>query len=179
MPLSCRPFSVNVYALSKVWFRSSTINYREGDIKSILSSIKQWIYADLLFKPEEFILFKSTATGGLGLVSIKLKALACLIRTFLELSVNPHFLHSQYLSILFRVNILEEDMNCPKMPPYYDKEFFEIIRVALKSGLDIENMKIKHWYNFLLICDENHDRLSRAELSSPDIFWPAVWAKVS
>ena len=40
MPLSLRPFSANTFALSKVWFRTSTVNLRETDYASIISSLK-------------------------------------------------------------------------------------------------------------------------------------------
>ena len=52
MPLTSRPFSANTFALSKVWFRCSTINIRQCDIASINSSVKRWMYADLLLKPQ-------------------------------------------------------------------------------------------------------------------------------
>ena len=59
LPLIQRPFSVNTYALSKVWYRTACVNLRESDFHAINSSIKKWIYADLLFKPEEMVLFRS------------------------------------------------------------------------------------------------------------------------
>ena len=51
MGLTMRPLSVNNFALSKVWFRSGSVDLREGDISAINSSIKSWLYADLLMKP--------------------------------------------------------------------------------------------------------------------------------
>ena len=53
MPLTQRPWSVNCYALSKVWFRSYCIDLRLLDFSSINSKIKSWLYADQLIKPEE------------------------------------------------------------------------------------------------------------------------------
>ena len=40
MPLRLRPYSVNTFALSKVWFRCSTVNLREGDYAAVNSSVK-------------------------------------------------------------------------------------------------------------------------------------------
>ena len=88
MALSLRPYSANTFALSKVWFRTATVNLRESDYLSINSSIKKWIYADLLLKPEEILLFRPVQKGGLGLVSVKHKGTAFLIRMFLELAAN-------------------------------------------------------------------------------------------
>ena len=96
MPLSQRPYSINTYALSKVWFRSASVNLREMDFKSINSSIKQWLYADVLLKPEEFVLFQQVEDGGLGLTSVKHKALAMLIRNFINLAYNPKYLNSLF-----------------------------------------------------------------------------------
>ena len=40
MPLTSRPFSVNTFVLSKIWFKCSTINLRRGDITAINSTVK-------------------------------------------------------------------------------------------------------------------------------------------
>ena len=39
LPLCLRPYSVNTYALSKVWHRSSSVNFREGDFLAINSAV--------------------------------------------------------------------------------------------------------------------------------------------
>ena len=91
LPLIQRPFSVNTYALSKVWYRTSCVNLRESDLVAINSSIKKWIYADLLFKPEEMVLFRNVKDGGLALVSCKFKSLAFRIKTFLELAAHQSY----------------------------------------------------------------------------------------
>ena len=102
MPYTCRPFSINNYASSKIWFKSHTVNLRETDYKNMNSSLKKWLYADQFIKPEESVLYRSPTQGGLGLINIKLKSKACLLRTFLELAINPKYLHSLYHSNMFR-----------------------------------------------------------------------------
>ena len=57
MPLVSRPFSINTYCLSKLWFRSSSVDMREGDISAITSKVKSYCYQDLLLKPSEVTLF--------------------------------------------------------------------------------------------------------------------------
>ena len=47
LPLACRPFSVNSYCLSKVWFRTHSVDLRVGDIQAISSVCKSWIYQDM------------------------------------------------------------------------------------------------------------------------------------
>ena len=108
MPLSLRPYSGNTFALSKVWFCTSTVNLRETDFASINSFLKKWIYANLILKPEELLLFRPVKSGGLGLVSIKQKSTAFLIRTFMEVAANPEYQTSQYLNSLYQFYILEE-----------------------------------------------------------------------
>ena len=57
-PLVCRPFSVNTFCLSKIWFRTHTVDMREGDITNITSTVKQYIYQDMFEKPSELLLFR-------------------------------------------------------------------------------------------------------------------------
>ena len=129
MPLSQRLFSANCYALSKVWFKCSVVNLRVQDISSINSSVKSWLYQDLLLKPSELVLFRSTEDGGLGLHNVKVRALALLIRTFLETAANPQFIHSLFHEQLFRFHVLEEhSLPDPGFTPYYDKDFFSLIQ---------------------------------------------------
>ena len=62
MPLTQRPWSINSYALSKVWYKCNSIDLRIMDINSITSKVKSWLYADQLEKPEEIVLYRP----GLG-----------------------------------------------------------------------------------------------------------------
>ena len=84
MPLVCRPFSLNTYCLSKVWFRTSSVDMRAGDITAITSKIKSYCYQDLYQKPSEVLLYRGVDEGGLGLHHLKSKALANLISTFIQ-----------------------------------------------------------------------------------------------
>ena len=60
MPLTLRPFSANNYALSKVWFKCSSINLRNQDIDAINSLVKSWLYQDCLEKPRELVLYRDS-----------------------------------------------------------------------------------------------------------------------
>ena len=55
MHLSMRSWSLNQYCLSKVWFRSHSVDLRVMDVNNIMSSVKGWLYADQLFKPKEML----------------------------------------------------------------------------------------------------------------------------
>ena len=79
MPLSQRAFSANCYALSKVWFKCSVVNLRVQDHLSISSQIKSWLYQDMLIKPSELVLYRSTEVGGLGFINVNIRSMALLI----------------------------------------------------------------------------------------------------
>ena len=152
MPLTLRPYTANNYASSKVWFKCSSMNLRVQDITSITRQVKSWLYQDCLEKPNELVLYRSSEDGSLGLFNVKLRALALLIRSFLETAVNPTFSHSLFHEILFRYHILGEvSLPDPGLPPYYDKEFFEVIRhYHFNSPMNVETMSTREWYRALL-----------------------------
>ena len=90
MALNLRPHSVNCFALSKLQYRFNVIDPRVSDIKYYLSQSKSFLYADLLEKPEELILYRDVGDGGLGLYHIPSRAAAALASTFLQTALNPN-----------------------------------------------------------------------------------------
>ena len=187
MPLTQRPWSINSYALSKVWYKCNCIDLRVADITSITSKVKTWLYADQFEKPEELILYRPSSKGGLGMQSVKFKALAMLIRSFLETAINPKYLHSLYHTSLFKFHVLlDRDIPDPGLPPYYTKDFFTTIRdVHENSPLNVATMSSSDWYTVLVednITMPAHDgdstrqfKSSRAELAWPDNDWDHTW----
>ena len=81
----------SAYALPKSWYISHCIELRAQDISSINSRIKSWLYADLLEKPAEIVKHRPRFLGGLGVHHVKLKALAILIRSFIESAIVDRF----------------------------------------------------------------------------------------
>ena len=71
MSITQRGHSVNTYCLSKLWFKTASVDLRSLDIAKITSQIKSWIYADQLEKPQEMVLYRSRKQGGLGKASKK------------------------------------------------------------------------------------------------------------
>ena len=187
MPLTLRPFSANTYVLAKVWFKCSSMNLRVQDITGINSQVKSWMYQDCFEKPNELVLYRDAKEGGLGLLNVKMRALACLIRTFLETAANPSFRHSLLHEILFRYHVLDDTgLNDPGMPPYYDDQFFKTIKHYHEhSPLNIAVMSLKQWYTVLMednvlmspATDNSPQCLLpiRVELLSPTIDWPNTW----
>ena len=82
MPLTQRGHSVNNYCLSKIWFKSASIDLRVLDITKITSLVKSWVFADQLEKPEELVLFRSRNKGGLNIINVKVRAMAEQITSF-------------------------------------------------------------------------------------------------
>ena len=58
MPLLDRPISINTYALSKIWYRASSINFKIGDIDTMQAKIKSWLTQDMFEKPQEMVLYR-------------------------------------------------------------------------------------------------------------------------
>ena len=189
MDLSSRPWSLNSYALTKVWFKCHTVDLRISDISSITSKVKSWLFQDQLEKPEEMILFRPIAMGGLGLHNVKIKSLASLIRTFMETAVHPSFLHNMFHTILYRVYVLQDDSisSPPPLPPYFSITFFNSIRwVKENTPLNVAIMTTAQWYRVLLeqevtmVEAENNTMefiRSRTELASPGTDWELTWRR--
>ena len=98
------------------------MNLRELDYKNITSSAKTWLYADMLLKPEETVLHRQAEAGGLSLVNVKMKALAGLIRSFLETACISKYRQSLYHQLLLRYHVYEDrSIENPGYPPFYNR----------------------------------------------------------
>ena len=152
MPLNMRSWSVNQYCLSKVFFRTHSVDLRVMDVTKITSSVKSWLYADQLLKPEEMVMYRPSSFGGLGVLNVKFKAMAGLIKSFLETAGNDKFRSSLYHTLLFRYHVLlDRSIPNPGIPPFYSKDFFsKIQKVHQESPLNIFYMTEKDWYTLLL-----------------------------
>ena len=151
MHLSMRFSSVNSFVLSKVWFKCGSVDLPVADINAINSSVKSWLYADMLEKPSEMVMCRPTSHGGLGVHSVKHRAQAILIRTFLETAAHPQFTHSLLHSHMFQYRILDnKSLPNPGFLPYYPEHFFLIIRkVHEQTPLDVKTMSISQWARIL------------------------------
>ena len=152
MPISQRPWSLNNYALSKVYYRCNSVDLRVKDLSSITSKIKSWLFMDQFEKPEDIIIYRPISHGGLGLDNVKYKAQSRLITSFLETSTNPKFTHSLYHEDLFKYYVLEDrSFPDPWLPPYHTTSFFQVIKNMKEQGtLNISKMSSKDWYRVLL-----------------------------
>ena len=187
MPLTLRPYSANTYALSKVWFKCSSVNLRNQDIDSITSQVKSWLYQDCLEKPSELVLYRDSLVGGLGLFHVKTRSLALLIRSFMETASNPNFRHNLLHEVLFRYHVLGEDsLPNPGFLPYYDQTFFTTTKHYHEAcPMNISTMTTKQWYRLLLedriLMNTGADGTSqdllpvRVELLHPGLDWPTIW----
>ena len=186
MELTRRSWSLNQYCLSKIWFRTHSVDLRVMDLNSITSSVKSWLYADQMFKPEEMIIFRPPSYGGLGVHSVKWKAMAGLIRSFLETACNEKFQTSLFHSQLYRYHILDDrTIPNPGFPPFYNAEFFKIIKkVHEDSPLNVAHMSEKQWYAVLIEDNVTMESTngeqrqyipSRIELKNPETNWEHSW----
>ena len=100
MSLNLRPHSINLYEYSKLLYRCNWVDLRIADVKMFSKTAKSFLYADLLEKPCQLVLFREIEQGGLGLTCIQTRATAALITTFLQTSINPTFTRNLYHSDL-------------------------------------------------------------------------------
>ena len=182
-PLVVRPYSLNSYCLSKLWFKTSSLDLRASDVTFLHARAKSYIYQDLLQNPSELVLFRPAGEGGLGLQHVQCKARAHLIATFLQTAANPRFVSSQFHTALYKYHVLEEQEGVPSpgFTPYYKKDFFDTIKkVHRNSPLNPVHMTISQWYMYLL--EENITmvedqegrrtaRLCRVEELQPEVNW--------
>ena len=134
------------------------------------------------------VIHRPHSYGGLGLHSVKYKALAGYITTFLQTASNPSFCPNLLHSLLYRKYILEEEVPCAPdpPPPYFSKEFFSIIKnVKNDSPLNIIAMREKDWVRYLTEeyitmtsepSGQRHYTPCKAELAVPNTDWSLCWA---
>ena len=187
MPLTLRPWSLNTYCLSKLWYRTACVDLRVGDTTTITSSIKGWLYQDLLLKPQEIMMYRQVYEGGLAVYNVKVRAMAMLLYTFLVQAVSPVFTASIYYNSLYRWHVLEDrDIPNPGRPPYYSSKFFAIIKdVQANSPLNVAHLSVKQWYRLLLEQGTTHTSedlsvppaliLSKLELDNPELDMSATY----
>ena len=176
VPFCARSFSINCHALSKIWYRTSCVDVRKGDIKKMTSFIKGWIYQDKLVKPQEELLYRSVKDGGLGLFHLESKVLANLICCFLETAGHPDFHENFFHRSLLDFHVRGIGVKDPGRPPYYSQEFFAIIKEATEEGLNVFDFKVKDWYSRLVrnmthetINMEQSLKVSRIEYLYPQV----------
>ena len=189
MPVTQRGWSLNSYALSKIWSRTKCVDLRACDISNITKTYKSWLYQDMFAKPEEIMLHRPHHYGGLDLHSLKYKATAGFITTFLQTAVNPTYCQNLLHSLLYRKYVLSEDTpTAPDPPPpYFTPDIFSSIRKAKEeSPLNIVTMTEKDWSrllteDFLTMTPDpetgqRHYIPCRVELASPSTDWSLSWA---
>ena len=189
MPITQRSWSLNSFALSKVWFRTRCVPLRECDFKKISSSCKSWLYQDRFAKPEETVLHRPHHYGGLALHSVKYKSMAGFITTFLQTATNPKFRQNLLHNLLFRKYVLGEDVQAAPNPPppYLPLDMFAIIKkVKEETPLNITTMAEKDWTRLLtedfvtmtVVSDSGQQQFTpcRAEVASPTTDWTRCWS---
>ena len=97
-------------------------------------------------------MYRPRGKGGLGVHNVQCKALAILIRSFLETAVNPKFIKNHYHNALFRWHVLDDKTcNEPRNCPYYSSDFYSSIRQMVQDRLmNIATMSTKQWYLVLM-----------------------------
>ena len=72
-------------------------------------------------------MFKPKMVGGLGVQHVKFKAMAILIRSFIESAVDPKFINNAYHHALYRYHVIgDTTLPNPGYTLYYDEKFFKV-----------------------------------------------------
>ena len=80
LPLTKRAWSINSYCLPSLWYRTGCLDLRVGDSDAIASSVKSWLFQDMLEKPQEMITYRSVELGGLAIHNVKAHGLVTCTR---------------------------------------------------------------------------------------------------
>ena len=90
LPLTQRGWSLNCYALSKVWFRTKCVDLRVCNTKSFMSSCKSWLYQDIFEKPAETVLYllQILHTDPIFYTTKSIRNIFWRKKMFLELQIN-------------------------------------------------------------------------------------------
>ena len=73
LPLFSRPFSLNTYCMSKVWFRTSCVNLRALDVSAIKTKVKSYVGQGLFQKPGEIVLYRNVGEGAWDYTTYRVK----------------------------------------------------------------------------------------------------------
>ena len=101
------------------------------------------------------MLYKGRQEGGLNMINVKYRAMAELIKSFLDTAINPTFKRNIYHQALYSWHVEGvRTIPDPGHPPYYSTEFFNAIKEVKAEGLlRLSGMTLGMWYKVLL---ENH-----------------------
>ena len=151
-PLICRPYAANMYVMSKLCYKAAILDLRCKDLRAIQSSIKSWIFQDMLLKPRESILHRDAVDGGMGLLHVQTRCQAVLAKTFVDQGHTAAPCDNLFLKSLYRAHIIEDlDKSCAKRPQYFPASLFAIIKKVHKSLKgNIFNMSTNRWQHFIL-----------------------------
>ena len=128
--LVLKPHLANVYLLSKISHKAAAVHLRSTDVKKLQSAIRSWVTQELLRKPKEVLLYRSTEEGGLGLVNVHARAMANLTRSFLQ-SVHT----SSYMLAIFKAFVKEEEeaKQFVKKPSFFPDSMYVLIKEAYRD----------------------------------------------
>ena len=128
--LVLKPHLANVYLLSKISHKAAAVHLRSTDVKKLQSAIRSWVTQELLRKPKEVLLYRSTEEGGHGLVNVHARAMANLTRSFLQ-SVHT----SSYMLAIFKAFVKEEEeaKQFVKKTSFFPDSMYVLIKEAYRD----------------------------------------------
>ena len=152
MSLLDHSHAINAMVLSKIWYISSVIPPRLGDIQKITTSIKSFLFQDQYLRPSDLVVYRSTTDGGLGLTHILSRCQALIICSFLETAIIPGFRWSLSNKELFNQNVLDLSPHFKvDFSLFHNKTLFNLIKaVKNASPTALHKMSLKQLYSTLV-----------------------------
>ena len=90
------------------------------------------------------MLYRSKEFGGLQLVNVKARAMANLLKTFIDQCYYGSPFFNNYLNAIFRIFVTEEvQMQGMKRPSYVNQEMISIIKEAIAEGEDLKVSQLR------------------------------------
>ena len=190
-PLICKPYTANIFLLSKISYRSGVTCLKASDIQKMQTALKQWICQELLQKPSEVLLYREKCEGGLELVNVTARAYANVIKNFLDLSHSQSKNTSLYMNAVFRAHVLEEEdmKKVVKKPTFFTQLVYDSIKEAFEEeGDSIFSLSTKAWQLRLTRRLVTHSTdpqsgltsliLSNQEEKMQSADWADIWANM-
>ena len=156
--LLLRPNIVNTYLFSNIWYYASVIDLKVADVNNIQSISNRYVHSNSALRPESIANYVDKKNGGLGVIHVKSKATALLIKNLIkEAEVNL------YMNAVFRKYCEEEDLSSvPLKPPFLTDSLVSSIKYVITN---VKQLNSKSIYKALLLkeFDRSIDFKLRAE----------------
>ena len=161
-----RPYIVNTYLFSNIWYSAGVIDLQLGHLDDIQKRGNQYVHSDCFLKPQKVANYLEKGKMGLGIVHVRTKALALFIKNILN-EANPD--GNCYLHAVIDYYCYGKDLETvPVKPDYLTDNLINKIKMVLEKCKTITTRKIYQ----LLLCKEmliEEDFKLKVQIENPNL----------